>query len=255
MRQPDNPAAAHLLRKFYALRQAHFTRCARSVLPVTQALCEKGISVSSDDWYRNESWDQKTEDFFFSKLSRARSQKSQYLKIQAYYLINSAPDVVLKLGEYFRSHCQDDFWEQELCLYESKAFYNMGKTSQAIVKVKDALNWLVQKPNIKTDAPYWYAELVLKKEISEEYKPSLEALKAFHYETPFPTTQFNYFSYLAILLNRLNETASAKIQAQEALAWANKDKNLLQNTQKQKLGLFKKNTNWPISEVQKIASQ
>lgn len=211
--------------------------------------------MSLDDWYRNEAWNQEIEDFFFRKLSRARSQKAQYLKIQAYYLIDSAPDVVLKLATYFRVNCQDDFWEQELCLCESKAYFNLSNTNQAIVKVKEALNWLIKKPNTKTDAPYWYAELVLRKEISEEYSPCVEALKTFHYETPFPITQFKFFGYLAILHNRLNEPESAKIQAHEALIWASKDENLLQNTKKKKLGIFKKNVTWPMSDVQKIAGQ
>lgn len=37
--------------------------------------------MSSEDWYRNEIWNDEIEEAFFKKLSRARSQKSQYLKI------------------------------------------------------------------------------------------------------------------------------------------------------------------------------
>lgn len=83
--------------------------------------------MGSEDWYRNDEWNHEIEEIFFKKLGRSRSQKTQYLKIQAGYLVESHPDIVLRLAEYARINCPDEFWEQEFCLYESKALYKHGR--------------------------------------------------------------------------------------------------------------------------------
>jgi hypothetical protein len=38
--------------------------------------------MSSDDWYRNQTWSEDIEAAFNAKLARSRSQKAQYLRIQ-----------------------------------------------------------------------------------------------------------------------------------------------------------------------------
>jgi hypothetical protein len=70
--------------------------------------------MGSEDWYRNQEWNQEIEESFFEKLKRSRSQKAQYLLIQAYYLVESHPDVVLRLAEYERRNCPDERWEQSV---------------------------------------------------------------------------------------------------------------------------------------------
>lgn len=53
--------------------------------------------MASEDWYRNERWGQEIEEDFFAKLKRSRSQKTQYVKIQAGYLIENYPEITLRL--------------------------------------------------------------------------------------------------------------------------------------------------------------
>ena len=65
--------------------------------------------MSSDDWYRNEDWNESIEEHFYSKLKRARSQRDQYLVIQALTLADNHPKVTLRLvSEYFESR-KDQF--------------------------------------------------------------------------------------------------------------------------------------------------
>ena len=60
--------------------------------------------MTSDTWYRNEDWNDEIEDFFYSKLNRARSQREQYLVIQALSLSKTHPNISLRLTrEYFES--------------------------------------------------------------------------------------------------------------------------------------------------------
>ena len=59
--------------------------------------------MGQDDWYRNTTWDNETNDLFELKLKRSRGayQKAQYLRIQASYLLDSAnfQDVGVRLME------------------------------------------------------------------------------------------------------------------------------------------------------------
>jgi len=53
------------------------------------------------DWFRNEDWSPEIEEQFFRKLGRARSQKAQYLRVQAYTLRKTRPEIALKLLETY----------------------------------------------------------------------------------------------------------------------------------------------------------
>jgi hypothetical protein len=53
--------------------------------------------VSSGDWYRNKDWNESIEENFYSKLKRARTQRDQYLVIQALTLADKHPDVTIRL--------------------------------------------------------------------------------------------------------------------------------------------------------------
>jgi len=71
--------------------------------------------VSVDDWYRNEAWNPDIEKAFFEKLSRARSQRDQYLAIQAIELAPHLPHAALKLVDhYFETRKSDSDYLQVL---------------------------------------------------------------------------------------------------------------------------------------------
>jgi len=56
------------------------------------------VIMGRDDWYRNESWNSEIEEAFEAKLKRCRSQKSQYLLIQASYLLCSKDKTTINAG-------------------------------------------------------------------------------------------------------------------------------------------------------------
>ncbi|MEM6821916.1 MAG: hypothetical protein AAF558_08265 [Verrucomicrobiota bacterium] len=55
--------------------------------------------MGRDDWFRSSTWTKDDEELFYKKLSRQRSssQKSQSLRIKAYHLIDTYPDVADQL--------------------------------------------------------------------------------------------------------------------------------------------------------------
>jgi hypothetical protein len=211
--------------------------------------------VASEDWYRNERWGQEIEEDFFAKLKRSRSQKTQYVKIQAGYLIENYPEITLRLIKYARENCPADSWEQEFYLYESKAFYRLAEYEKAISCAYLSVEWRIKKPNHQTEIPYWLAELVLLSGSGKDYQKSLEILSKLHYPTPFPVTEFYFHGYTSLLYYRLGNIDAAKPEAILALSWADKDENLLQNKHKKNLGIFTKKQDWPYNEIVLIANK
>ncbi|WP_192814656.1 hypothetical protein [Treponema pedis] len=49
--------------------------------------------MADENWYRNEVWNDEIQKRFTDKLNKARSQKTQYLKIQAFYLLDKYPNI------------------------------------------------------------------------------------------------------------------------------------------------------------------
>tara|TARA_R110000851_G_scaffold294751_1_gene449498 strand:+ start:64 stop:654 length:591 start_codon:yes stop_codon:yes gene_type:complete len=61
------------------------------------------------EWYRNTDWNDDIKRMFFAKLGRARSQRDQYLVLQAHHLSQSHPDVSLRLIDHYFETRTDDF--------------------------------------------------------------------------------------------------------------------------------------------------
>lgn len=57
--------------------------------------------AAKEEWFRNTKWDASIAEVFFAKLERARSQRDQYLAIQATALVRSHPKTALDLTDMF----------------------------------------------------------------------------------------------------------------------------------------------------------
>ena len=131
--------------------------------------------TGQNDWYRNTEWNDEIAAAFHAKLARARSQKPQYLVIQAGCLARAHPQAALVLiGQYFATG--DTFHASSARNIESTAYLAIGKPEDAVAALKRALAREEEFPNFTTNARLSFPSMVALKRIRAEYDYALEIL-------------------------------------------------------------------------------
>jgi len=173
--------------------------------------------MSSDDWYRNTDWNIEIEEAFFKKLGRARTQKLQYLRIQAGYLSDTHPEITLKLlEEYFEPAIKDNHFDiAQAYLEQASAFVSLNKILKANNAFKKALQREKEYPNMKTGAWKIYSIFIVRTKQKNKYDEILEVL-ATHDRLTFPIDRFIYLAIKAIILNEKGDTEIAITFASQA---------------------------------------
>jgi len=94
--------------------------------------------MARGDWFRNTDWNPEIKANFYKKLARAR-KKGQYLKIQAYFLSGTFPQVALGLlEEYFATG--DKFFLASAFVIQASAHLLLGNIEEAFRSYERALN-------------------------------------------------------------------------------------------------------------------
>ena len=174
--------------------------------------------MGREDWYRNEEWSAATEATFRDKLSRSRSSRAQYLRIQADYLADNHPQAALALiEEYFETGDQFDV-PMALCA-RAQAYRSLGKIDEAVAAYKRALNWEETHPRYTTPARTYYPKLVAERRISREYDYALYILADRFQPTDhqFPMDRYNWNGSNALIASEQGRLVEAKEFAERAL--------------------------------------
>jgi tetratricopeptide (TPR) repeat protein len=177
--------------------------------------------MTSEDWFRNKTWNSRIEDAFFCKLRRAR-RKEQYLRIQASTLASAYPEVALRLlEEYFKLN--DNFEHAQAYVDRATAYLAMGNVTNAVQAYEDALAREEEFPNLQTQAHLDLAFLVASRGIERLYDRALRLLAESQSRLAFPVDHFRWHAAKALILNSRGEEMDAKVSACEALVWAGKE--------------------------------
>ena len=169
--------------------------------PLWQGVTCKGIIVSSDDWYRNEDWNETIEEHFYSKLKRARTQRDQYLVIQALTLADKHPKVSLRLvDEYFESR-KEQFDDVRALLAKANAFIKLDDRERCVATYKEILQREREFPNHQTGAYLDYPYLVATQKIEGEFDNALEVLNENIDRLTFPLDYYKWHASKAIICN------------------------------------------------------
>ena len=123
--------------------------------------------MGRDDWFRSKKWDAATEAHFNEKLRRARD-KAQPLRIQAGYLVNTAPKAALALlDRYFALGNHFDI--APALLDQAEAHLTLGAQEEALRSLENALQREREFPNVKTNAWSRFTLLVAERKLDHRY--------------------------------------------------------------------------------------
>ena len=174
--------------------------------------------MGREDWYRNTDWSRETEAAFRGKLSRSRSSRPQYLRIQADCLADRYPETALGLiEEYFETG--DEFDVPNAFCAQAKAFRALGNGREAVAAYKKALDWEELHPSHISPARIEFTKLVAEDCLSEEYEFALDVLASrfMAVDHLFPSTRYLWNGSCALITYDLGRFAEAREFAERAL--------------------------------------
>jgi tetratricopeptide (TPR) repeat protein len=167
------------------------------------------------DWFRSKTWNESVERKFNEKLQRAK-RKEQYLRIQAWTLARSHPEVALNLLDRYFS-LKDDFDHAQAHVDRATALLALGRINEAIESYKAALAREVQFPNLLTTAYLDLPYLIATRGIREKYSYALQLLEEHKARLMFPVEHFRWHAALALIAADSDDVITAKPHAQHAL--------------------------------------
>lgn len=169
----------------------------------------------TDDWYRNQTWNEAIASRFFEKLKRAR-QKEQYLRIQASILAQTHPEVALDLlDRYFT--LPDDFDHAQAYVDRATALRALGRTDEAIASLENALSFEDQNPRVRTNAYLDLPFMVATNAIESWYGRARELLDASPERLMFPIDHFRWHAAKALIAVAEGDGVHAKQHAKAAI--------------------------------------
>lgn len=172
--------------------------------------------MSRDDWYRNIDWDEQTEIKFKDKLKRARD-KSQYLRIQASYLIKKHPQNALHLLElYFDQGEHFDFAQAHSD--RAKAYLAIEKVDEAIKSYNAAIQRESVYPQLLTNAYLDLPLLIAARGIQGQYDRALKILDDNQKRLTFPIDKYKWNAAKALIFLDSRSLKFAQKFASDALA-------------------------------------
>jgi len=169
------------------------------------------------DWFRQGEWDETIEQDFLARLSRARSQRDQYLVIQALTISKTFPAVALRLADLYFETKKDNFEDVRALNAKADAYLALGQTELGVEAMKGILAIERARPNHKTTRYVDYPFLVATKHISSEYRDALAVLDERKSDLMFPLDKFKWHAAKSLIHHALHEPDDSRRHAVLAL--------------------------------------
>lgn len=176
--------------------------------------------MSRDAWYRNTHWSPDIEAHFRQRLARSRSQRDQYLVIQAIYLSRSHPEVALRLIDQYFDTRTGTFDEGRALTARAAAQEALGFFDDAVATYFRVLDLERARPSQQSDTRFALPYLVATRGLSQWYQEMLELPSNFDMSTPFPVNLFRLNAALAIILDSTGFASRARDFARKGLGFA-----------------------------------
>ncbi|MDH3527053.1 MAG: hypothetical protein OEN49_04980 [Gammaproteobacteria bacterium] len=155
--------------------------------------------MATDDWYRNKKWNEEIEKEFFSRLKRARSQRDQYLVIQALTLAKHYPEASLRLVNFYFETRKKKFDDMRALLARAEALLELAEIDEAMVAYRAVLAREEAFPNHQSDTYVNYPYIVATHGIESEYDNALKILDQHAHRLAFPLDRFKWHAAKALI--------------------------------------------------------
>jgi hypothetical protein len=169
------------------------------------------------DWFRNTTWSDAIEAEFFRRLSRARSQRDQYIVIQAVTLRHERPEITLRLVDLYFDTRSDTFDDVRALWAKAQALAAMGHFLSAAEMYRSTLAREKMKPGHKTPAYLDYPFMVATEQVESEYECALSFLEDRRSDVAFPIGRFLWNAAYALIVNALGRSDEARPYAAAAV--------------------------------------
>lgn len=175
-----------------------------------------------DNWFRKESWSLDDEEDFERHLSKSRSKRAQYLKLQAWHLSQTLkPELAapaIGLANRYLSEDPDGIHEVEAHLIVAQANVTLRSKADALSAYRAAVAAEHKKRGIRCSAYLHYAWFVATNGLTEEFEHALQSMELMEkIDLVFPMAQYKYFGSLALISNALHDADNARRMARDAL--------------------------------------
>ena len=170
--------------------------------------------MSSDDWYRNYDWNSEIEVEFYKKLKRARSQREQYIVIQASYLSDKYPKITLSLIDRYFDTRKDQYHDVQAHQVRAEAFMVLGDTAKAMKSFRDVLEREDEFPNHQTTVYVDYPYIVATQFIEDEFENAIATLDKYVGRLMFALDRFKWHASKALICDDPQQASLALDAAQ-----------------------------------------
>lgn len=195
--------------------------------------------MSADEWYRNKDWNADIEAVFQAKLKRARTQKAQYLRIQANYLIRSHPRQCLKLLEQFFA-LKDKFDYAQAYVDRAEAYIALENVDEAVIAYRAALAREKEFPRLQTQAYLKFPYLIASRNLIELFDEAFHVLDDNSDRRMFPIDHYHWNASKALIYAATPDFERAREFARFAIKASKLDESGFRYHPK--VGLFRKQT-------------
>lgn len=208
--------------------------------------------MSNEDWYRHEHWSPEIEKGFFEKLDRARSQRDQYLAIQALTLAPHDPAVALKLVDRFFETRNEEFHDLTVLMAQAEAYLSLGDFAESVDSYKAVLEHEKKHPGHRSNTRVTLPYLIAQHKVRSEYEFALDLLNETAEELTFPVDKFRWQAACALIFADQGLVDEARNHARFAITIANIRKSGFQYHQD--LGLVGDNENQVVKSMYRIGA-
>lgn len=186
--------------------------------------------MPDSDWYRNSEWTPEVSEAFEKRLSRARGQRGEYLRIQALTLADTLkPEYAATAIALARRHLELDpkgIFAAQIHATIARALESLGEISAAVDAYRSAVEFEHQRPNVRGYHYIDFAWFVAIHELVAHYEDAMTAMEQNKQDQDLvlPSNQYRYFASLALISSDLGDRETAERMAKNALESAAKDK-------------------------------